>query len=147
MDPLSDVLSLLKPRTYVTGGLSAGGRWSVRCPAHPGIKCYGVVKGECWLLVESADEPVQLRAGDCVLLPHGRPFILTSDLAIPAADAHELLPTVKNYKGILAVTPGDDLFLLGSHFSLDGDARFLRHSDRAAGCLYAPGRSYSAAPC
>lgn len=32
---------------------------------------------------------------------------------------------MKNYKGILAVTPGDDLFLLGGHFSLDGDARFL----------------------
>lgn len=29
MDPLSDVLSLLKPRTYLTAGFDAGGDWAV----------------------------------------------------------------------------------------------------------------------
>ena len=27
-DPLSDVLSLVKPRSYGSGGLTAGGRWA-----------------------------------------------------------------------------------------------------------------------
>ena len=47
MDPLSDVLSLLKPRSYRAGRFDAGGDISVRFPEHDGIKCYAVVSGQC----------------------------------------------------------------------------------------------------
>ena len=63
MDPLSDILALVQPSTYATGGLSAGGDWGVRFPAHGMIKCYSVVQGECWLAVENVAEPVQLQTG------------------------------------------------------------------------------------
>ena len=33
MDPLSDVLSLLKPRSYMSGGFDVGGDWSIQFPA------------------------------------------------------------------------------------------------------------------
>ena len=125
MDPLSDVLSLLKPRTYVTGGLSAGGPWSIHLPAYEGIKCYAVVAGECWLSVEGVEQPVRLRQDNCLLLPHGRPFVLTSDLALRPVDARTLVSTVARYNGVLSISPGDDVLLLGSHFALEGDARFL----------------------
>ena len=53
MDPLSDVLSLLKPRSYMSGGFDVGGDWSIQFPdQHEGIKCYAVVSGQCWLSVE-----------------------------------------------------------------------------------------------
>jgi hypothetical protein len=29
MDPLSDVISLLEPRSYRVGGFEAGGEWSI----------------------------------------------------------------------------------------------------------------------
>ncbi len=125
MDPLSDVLSLLKPRTYVTGGLSAGGQWSLQIPAHPGIKCYAVVKGECWLSMEDIDEPFHLRSGNCVLLPHGRSFVLASDLTMSPMDARQLISKVERYQGVVSVNPGDDFLVLGSHFALEGDAHFL----------------------
>jgi AraC-like DNA-binding protein len=125
MDPLSDVLSLLKPRTYVTGGISAGGQWSIHFPTHQRVKCYSVARGECWLSVEGAREPIRLQQGSCALLPHGRAFTLASDLALPALDARELVTTQERYNGILTVSPGDDFFLLGSHFALEGDATFL----------------------
>ena len=48
MDPLSDVLSLLRPRSYAASGFSAGGDWSVRFPRHEGIKCYAVVADHWW---------------------------------------------------------------------------------------------------
>ena len=124
MDPLSDVLSLLKPRAYVTGVLSAGDPWSLQLPAHGGIKCYMVVAGMCWLAVEKQD-PVRLREGDCLLLPHGKPFVIASDLALPPADARLVVASTTRYNGVLAVTPGEDFLLLGTHFDLEGDAAFL----------------------
>lgn len=125
MDPLSDILSLLRPRTYVTGGLSAGGAWGVRFPTHNVIKCYSVVTGECWLSVENVPEPVHLRAGSCLLLPRGWPFVLASDLSLPHRNSWELLSKRERYNGILPVSPGDDFLILGSHFELEGSARFL----------------------
>lgn len=125
MDPLSDVLSLLRPRNYVTGALMAGEPWSLRFEAHEGLKCYSVVRGECWLAMEGVEEPIQLRAGACVLLPHGRSFVIGSDLTTPSRDAWEFLSSVERYNGVVSASPGDDFFLLGSYFALEGDGRFL----------------------
>lgn len=36
-DPLSDVLSLLKPRSYIAGGFDLGGRWSIQFEKHGGV--------------------------------------------------------------------------------------------------------------
>ena len=49
MDPLSDVLSLLKPRSYLSGGLDVGAPLAIQFPRHDGIKCYTVVSGQAWL--------------------------------------------------------------------------------------------------
>src|SRR5271170_4746256 len=86
MDPLSDVLSLLKPRSYVSGGLDVGGIWSIQFRRHEGIKCYAVVSGQCWLSVEDVPDAVRLKTGDCFLLPSGRPFRLASDLKLTPLD-------------------------------------------------------------
>jgi len=78
MDPLSDVLSLLKPSSYSCGGFDVGGELSIQFPQHEGIKCYAVVSGQGWLSVEGVPEAVRLTAGDCFLLPRGRPFRLAT---------------------------------------------------------------------
>ncbi len=124
MDPLSDILALMQPRTYSTGGLSAGGDWGVRFPAHGMIKCYSVVRGECWLAVDNTGEPVRLGTGSCFLLPRGRPFSLSSGRSQPVT-AWEVLCREQAYNGILPLTPGDDFLILGSHFRLEGDAHSL----------------------
>jgi hypothetical protein len=73
MDPLSDLLALLKPRSYLTAGLDAGGDWAVRFENQPGaIKCHAIIEGGCWLAVDG-ESPVRLAAEDCVILPSGRP--------------------------------------------------------------------------
>ncbi|MFT4112908.1 AraC family transcriptional regulator [Silvibacterium sp.] len=125
VDPLSDVLTLLKPRAYVTGALSAGGSWSLQLPAYRGLKCYLVVTGECWLRVEGVEQPIRLREGNCLILPHGRSFVIASDLTLPPLDAREVLATVKKENGVLAISPGKEFLVLGCHFDLEGDARFL----------------------
>ncbi len=93
MDPLSGVLSLLKPRNTMCGGFDVGGEWSFQFPKHEGIKCYAVVSGQCWLSVEGVPEAVHLKTGDCFLLPLGRPFRLASDLALPPVDFRSMYST------------------------------------------------------
>src|SRR5690606_38677460 len=74
MDPLSEVLSLLKPRSTLSAGFDAGGEWSIQFPdQQKRIKCYAVVSGGCWLSVDGVPDAVRLSAGDCFVLPSGRP--------------------------------------------------------------------------
>ena len=129
MDPLSDVLSLLKPRTYVSGGFDIGGDWSIQFPRHRGIKCYAVVSGECWLAVDGIPETARLKAGDCFLLPSGRPFRLASDLALTPVD-YTVILAAGRHGGIASYNGGGDFFLVGSHFILDG-----AHADILLGVL------------
>jgi AraC-like DNA-binding protein len=119
MDPLSDVLSLLKPHSYMVRGFDMAGPWSVRVGPHTGIKCYAVVSGEAWLAMEGASDPVRLRAGDCVLLPRGQPFRLATDLALTPVDI-ETIVTHGNGGAVTAFNGGGDCFCIGGWFAFAG---------------------------
>jgi AraC-like DNA-binding protein len=82
MDPLSEVLALLKPQSLVSGGFMVPGDIAISFPKHQGIKCYAMLAGNCWLAVEGVSEPVLLHAGDCFVLPRGLPFRLATDLSL-----------------------------------------------------------------
>jgi len=82
MDPLSEVLALLKPQSLSSGGFVVPGDMAIYFPKHQGIKCYAMLAGQCWLVVEGVAEPVRLEAGDCFVLPRGLPFQLTTDLSL-----------------------------------------------------------------
>ncbi len=86
MDPLSDVISLLKPHSYTCSGFDVGGDHSVQFPRFEGIKYYALVSGQLWLLVEGTPEAVHLDAGDYVLSTGGHPCRLTTDPSLPATD-------------------------------------------------------------
>ena len=120
MDPLSEVLSLLKMRTYAAGGFDVGGDLSVCFGPHDGIKCYAVVDGQCWLAVESIADPVLLQAGDCFLLPHGKPFRLATDLALPPVDAFSLLRSAARQGEIAVVNGGGRFGIVGGYFAFTG---------------------------
>ena len=130
MDPLSEVLSLLKPRNYIARGFDMGGDLSVQFPKHEGIKCYAVVSGQGWLVVEGVSDPVPLSAGDCFLLPRGWPFRLTNDLSLPPVDFHVLLPLARQDGGITAINGGGGCCIVGGHFLLGGG-----HADILLGLL------------
>ena len=119
MDPLSDVLSLLKPQSHVSAGFDAGGDWAIAFPKNIGIKCYAIVSGGCWLAVEGVADPVRLSAGDCFLLPSGRAFRIASDLALPPVEASAVLPPPRA-GGVVTFNGGGDVFLVGSRFTLSG---------------------------
>jgi AraC-like DNA-binding protein len=119
MDPLSDVLSLLKPRTYMVGGFDVAGPWAVRFHPHDGVKCYAILSGQCWLAVDGVPDPVLLEAGDCFLLPNGRPFTLASDLSLPPIDPSQFFPAPSSGR-ITTYNGGGDCFSVGGFFTFAG---------------------------
>ncbi|MDQ2843907.1 MAG: AraC family transcriptional regulator [Acidobacteriota bacterium] len=125
MDPLSEVLSLLKMQSYMAGGFDHAGEWSVQFGRHEGIKCYALVSGQCWLVVEGVPDPVRLETGDCFLLPRGLPFRLASDINLAPVDANKLFTTPLN-GGIRTWNGGGECFGVGGHFAFTGShARIL----------------------
>ena len=119
MDPLSDVLSLLKPRSHVSAGFDARGDWSIRFARKVGIKCYSVVSGGCWMTMDGVPGALRLNAGDSFVLPRGRPFGLASDLALTPVDSATIFPTVAR-GGVARFNGGGDFFLVGSRFEIAG---------------------------
>jgi AraC-like DNA-binding protein len=120
MDPLSDVLSLLKPRSYVSSGFDAGGDWSIQfADQQHRIKCYAVMSGTCWLSVQNVPDAVQLNEGDCFVLPTGRPFRLASDMGVRSVAAGTVFPPARE-GGVVTYNGGGDFFLVGSRFGVSG---------------------------
>src|SRR6202000_1745014 len=119
MDPLSDVLALLRPNSYMAGGFDHGGDWSIEFPRHEGIKCFAVVSGRSWLVVEGISEPILLDAGDCFLLPRGFSFRLASDLHLAPLDALTLLTKPLNGR-VEVLNGGGKFFGVGGHSPLLG---------------------------
>lgn len=124
MDPLSDVLSLLKPRSYMFRGLDAGGRWAIRFPAVDGLNCYCLSSGACWLSVDGLREPLPLSAGDCILLPGKRAFSFFSHTG-SAAVAAETVVTGVGEGGTVRLNEGGECSGVGGYYSFAADPNDL----------------------
>jgi AraC-like DNA-binding protein len=96
-----------------------GGNWSVRFGQHEGVKCYAIVSGQCWLSLEGVPDPVRLGTGDCFLLPGGRPFHLTSDLALTPVDFQKMFQLPLS-GSIATWNDGGDCSGVGGHFTFTG---------------------------
>jgi len=118
-DPLSEVLALMKPQLYVAGGFAVMEDIAIGFPKHKGIKCYAMLAGECWLVVEGVDEPVLLHAGDCFLLPRGLPFRLATDPSIEPVPYLEACARLGMRSEAPGVTAGAR-YMAGGHFALTG---------------------------
>lgn len=130
MDPLSDLLSLLQPRSAISSGFDAGGEWSIEFGGHQKqIKCYVVQSGECLLAVDGVAGIEHLEQGDCFVMPSGRPFRLASDLTLPTIAASTIFFEAR--PGRLATVNGGGKFsVVCSRFTVSG-----KHADLLLGLL------------
>lgn len=125
IDPLAEIISLLRPRAVFTKGISGAGRWAVRYAdfGHPSF-CT-VVEGSCRLAVDG-QEVLTLAAGDFVLLPTTPGFILSGfEPATPVLITPDLAPSPDT-----ELRHGDpegpaNVRLLGGYFTFDIDAAGL----------------------
>ncbi len=76
MDPLSEVIALLQPRTVLSKRISGAGRWGVRYSDFGQPSFCAVLEGRCRLAVDGQAE-ITLETGDFVLLPATPGFVLS----------------------------------------------------------------------
>lgn len=76
VDPLSDIITLLRPRAVFSKLISGAGRWGVRYSAFEQPSFCTVLEGRCLLKVEG-QEAITLEAGDFVLMPATPGFTMT----------------------------------------------------------------------
>jgi hypothetical protein len=119
MDPLSEVLAHLKPGAHWSGRFDIGRQQAIQFPPYEGIKCYAIISGSCWLLVEKELEPILLEEGDCYLLPSGGSFSLSTDPKRPPVNFQEFLVALRS--GRIGLHSGNiGCTLAGGHFLLRG---------------------------
>ena len=118
MDPLSDVVGMLRPSDCVAAGFDAGGEWSIRFDRHEGLKCNAVVKGSCYISVDGR-RPELLTEGDCAILPHGLPFVMASKPVRSGMNAAVIYAPVP-HGGTVTYGAGGAFFMTGSRFRLSG---------------------------
>jgi AraC-like DNA-binding protein len=128
MDPLSEVLALLKPQSLSSGGFLVPGDMAIYFPKHQGIKCYAVLAGQCWLVVEGVPGPILLDVGDCFILPRGLPFRLATDLSLEPIHYTLVLGRLSKTNDVPEVTEGAR-YIAGGFFGFTGShAEMLLHS-------------------
>lgn len=77
MDPLSDLIALLRPSTAISKPITGRGRWGVCYAAYDAPGFTIILKGECRVTF-AGREPLLLRTGDFLLLPSTPAFTLAS---------------------------------------------------------------------
>lgn len=90
MDFLDPVLATLRSEAWVYCLLRGAAPWGLRIPASPTAQFHSVRTGSCWIAVDS-QRPVELRAGDFAVIPHGTEHRVLND---PYSPAVELLDAV-----------------------------------------------------
>lgn len=121
IDPLSEVIGLLKPRAVFTKGISGAGRWAVRYAdfGHPSF-CV-VTDGACRLAVDG-QEALTLEAGDFVLLPTTPGFTMSGfEPVTPTFIDPKLAPTPEGELRHGSQDGPPSVRLLGGYFIFGSD--------------------------
>ena len=116
-DPLSDVLSLLKPKAYGFRGLDVGNPWSLHLPPGRFVRCYAVLSGACALWIDGIPSPTSLVAGDFIFLPHGEAIVLGSHENAPPIDLAAFFTVVADGE-IVLVNGGGACLGFGGYFDI-----------------------------
>lgn len=99
-DPLSDVLRSVRLRGSVFFHLNCRDDWAALAPGAchigpavmPGaehvIEYHMLAKGACWIAIEG-EPPLQLQAGEIVMLPHGDAHVVSSAPGVPLSAKDE----------------------------------------------------------
>jgi len=121
VDPLSDVIGLLRPKAVFTKGISGAGKWGVRYSDFGNPSFAIVVEGSCRLAVDGESELI-LNAGDFVLLPKTPGFMMSGfePVAPRMIDPHGASAATEEVRDGRQDGP-PDVRILGGYFVFGND--------------------------
>lgn len=126
VDPLVDVITLLRPRAVFSKVISGAGAWAVRYSAFGQPSFCTMLEGRCLLTVDK-QEPLTLEAGDFLLMPATPGFTMSSpEPAVPVfLDPEQTRDTTGELRHGRRSGP-PDVRMLGGYFAFDSpDAALL----------------------
>jgi AraC-like DNA-binding protein len=114
MDPLTDIVTLLRPHGAFSRPITGRGKWGVRYDAQSSPSFCIVLEGKSWLIMEG-DAPRLLERGDFLLLPFTPAFSLVSELGA------ECIPGRPSRKGVRHGDPKGtpDFRMIGGTFQIE----------------------------
>ena len=121
VDPIADVIALLRPRAVISASLRANGPWGIRFEGYPHVKFGTIVEGHCWIALDGVATPVLLNAGDFYLLGNPPSYFMASDLDVPLRPAKPIFAAAR--EGVIRVGAGrrsaEATHIVGGHFAFD----------------------------
>jgi AraC-like DNA-binding protein len=117
-DPIAAAITLLRPRTVVDPGLHTAGPWAVSVEAFPYVRLGGVVRGECWLVLDGS-EPVRLHPGDIYLLTRPSRYLLAGSLDAEPRPAQSLWDSAVDGVARIGPEAAEDTYLCSGSFWFD----------------------------
>lgn len=118
-DPLSEVLQIVRPSTYMFRAIDAGGAWSLRFPGVEGMRCYAVTRGAIWMHIDGEASPRELGAGSCLILTRNQAFKMGSRLDLMSEDAIGVMSAAP-WGGVVTINGGGEVYGLGGFFLFEG---------------------------
>jgi len=118
-DPLTEIITLLQPRTVNAKRISGAGRWGVRYSRFDQPSFAAVLEGRCMLAVEG-QRALTLEAGDFVLLPATPGFTMSGFVPVQPEQLDPKMmaaSTAEVRHGTRGGRP--DVRLLGGYFAFD----------------------------
>ncbi len=119
-DPLSEVLRLVEAHGVISGAVSAGGAWTTSTEITEPLKFIAVVRGGLRVQTDGV-APVQVDAGDVVILNHRRQVTLSN----APGDAVPLRFELSATESFVRVGDGEQDVLLGGHVGVNDVGRQL----------------------
>ncbi len=124
MDALSQILKTIRLQTGLLSRSHFTLPWAVTTRGAPSPIFHALVSGHC-LATRGEDEPIALETADVVVLPHGDPHKMSSDVTTTAVNVGELL-SAKDAGGVPMLshggTRGDGAVIICGTFNLEHEA-------------------------
>lgn len=96
MDPLSDLLPALRIQSAVYTRVDATAPWGLDFIPYHHTKFGMVLRGRCWINLANDATPIELKPGDCYLLPRGNAFTIRDRLDSPTVNFEDVLHRIEN---------------------------------------------------
>ncbi len=108
MDLLSDILAALRLRGTLYFRTAFTAPWAIEVPRFQNVARFHYAhRGQCWISVDGAPEPVRLREGCLVIIPHGARHVIGEPEGVAVAALDRVL-SESGYAGEGALVYGGD---------------------------------------